>query len=406
MKISLVGFGKSNKALLSALKGKHEFFVSEKRPFSEEEINLLKSANAEFEENHSERLLDSDIIIVSPGVSPFSEVGQMIISFSKPREVDVGFFFDQMPDAARKGIIGVTGTNGKSTLTNMICHVLKKLGNTCFCGGNNENPIFTNSRKVDFIVLELSSFQLFWARKIPIDIGVFLNFAPDHLDWHKTLQHYFESKSKIATFSKVLVCPQDIKDKLKTGTVFNPEDVKEKLLPERLKMRQNIYNTAALLKVFEILGVPEGEIYAALEDFRPLRHRMELVKIVGGVKFIDDSKATNTHSVLSALENFDRVTLILSGIIKEKDLKDFIKRVQEKTDYVILLGEEVKEKLTLWNERVLFAKSMQEAVKIAYEKTETKTVLLSPGGASFDMYKNYAERGQDFVRAVEMLENG
>jgi len=401
LRITLVGFGKSNKALLKALHGDYEFFLSEMRKLSEEERLFLEGLKIPYEESHTRRLLRSDLIILSPGVSPYSKAGKMVLESGKPYDVDVGFFF--RVNQKHSIVIGVTGTNGKSTVTSLICHVLREFGRSCFLGGNNENPLFTLKESVDYIVLELSSFQLFWARSIPLDVGVFLNFAPDHLDWHSSLEHYFSSKARIADMSSTFICAEKLGPHFDRPITFSSDDVDINKLPVFLQTSQNISNVAAAIKTLMELGFSEVDVYKAVQTFKPLPHRMEVVGEKDGVLFIDDSKATNTHSVLKALSNFERVTLILSGIIKEEDLEDFKKVVREKADVVILLGKEVRKKIDLRGNEVFLADDMDEAVKIAYERTRCKKVLLSPAGASFDMYRNYAERGDDFKRAVEKL---
>ena len=234
MRITLLGFGISNKAVLNSLKGEYEFFVSDKN-LKDEDIEFLKSIGAEYESFHTEKILNSDIIIVSPGISPHSEVGKMVKNSKVESTVDIDFYFKikKKPPI----VIGVTGTNGKTTTASMICHVLKVSGKRCAFLGNNESPIFSLNVETDFMVLELSSFQLYWAQHIPLDIGVLLNISPDHLDWHENFKEYFEAKKKILNFSKVKVVSKEISgvEEFKDIKIFREDDIDLEKVPENLK---------------------------------------------------------------------------------------------------------------------------------------------------------------------------
>ena len=397
MKVSLVGYGKSNRSLLKRLCGKYEIFVSETRKLSEEEKREI-SGCGEYEESHRERVLRSDLIVMSPGISPLSRVGSMVLKSKVRSTSDIVAFLELVKPKFGK-IVGITGTNGKTTATSMLNHFLRKKGySTCLCG-NNEKPISELDGYVDFIVLELSSFQLFWSDKLEMDYGLILNIAPDHIDWHGSFENYKKAKLKMADFSKVLVTPKDIG----MGFTYEILDLK---LPKHLESAQNVENVSALSKLVELMGFSVEDFLNSLEDFRLPDHRMEFVAEIDGVRFFDDSKATNTHAVVKALENFDRVTLILSGILKEDDLKDFLKVVNEKAEAVVVLGDEMRRRLPKLEVPTFFASSMDEAVRKAFQ-VSSGIVLLSPAGASFDLYRSYEERGEDFKRAVlEMIGDG
>ena len=154
-------------------------------------------------------------------------------------------------------------------------------------------------------------------------------------------------------------------------------------------------------------GMKIEEFYRYLSSFKVPPHRMEFVAEYRGIKFYNDSKATNTYATIKALENFDKVVLILSGIIKENNLEDFIKIVEKKVEKVVLYGRKIMEKLNFKNVEVERAFSMDEAVKKAFKSAKSGVVLFSPSGASFDMYRSYKERGEDFKKAVwRLMENG
>ncbi len=411
MKVSLVGFGMSNKAVLKRLNcnSDYEFFVSDRRKLTEEELQFLKKECVCFEEEHTEKILESELIVPSPGISPLTEVGKMILKSNVPKKSDVSFYFEIF-NKGEVFTVGVTGTNGKTTTVSLFEHVLKSIEKNCMSAGNNEYPIFkVELDSLEFLILELSSFQLFWSDNIPLDVGVFLNVESDHLDWHGTFENYFSSKKKILEFSKIKVAGDSLKSllNLKGLRYFSTSVINEGKLPEQLKSVQNTANLSAVYEVLvNILNVvDEKDFYDALWNFKVPNHRMELVAEINGVKFYDDSKATNTHAVINALKNFKRVTLILSGIVKEKELESFVEIVNQKTDAVILLGAAIKKAFEGLISDYVFVTNMKEAVREAYKRTESGIVLLSPAGASFDMYKNYKERGKDFIRVVEELKD-
>jgi len=406
LKITLLGFGISNKALLNSLKGEYEFFVSDKN-LKDEDIRFLKSISVECENSHTEKILNSDIIIVSPGISPHSEVGKMVRNSKVEHTIDIDFYFrvKKKPPI----VIGVTGTNGKTTTASLICHVIKNSGKRCTFLGNNESPIFSFNDETDFMVLELSSFQLYWAQYIPLDIGVLLNISPDHLDWHKNLEEYIDAKKKILKFSKAKIASHDITgvEEFEDIKIFNEDALDLEKVPESLRSVQNRQNIAAALEVVKEIGMGVEKVYEYLSSFKLPPHRMEFVTEYRGIEFYDDSKATNTHATIKALENFDKVVLILSGIVKENNLENFIKIVEKKAEKVVLYGKAIMEKLNFKNVEVERAFSMDEAVEKAVRNAKSGIVLFSPAGASFDMYRSYKERGEDFKKAVwRLIENG
>ncbi len=394
MKISLVGYGKSNKSLLKRLLKDHDIFVSDLH-ISDHDREYLESHGVEFEVgNHSRRILESDLIVMSPGISPRTQVGKMVRESRRRYSTEVSAFFE-LVDSNPGKVIAVTGTNGKTTTTSMINHTLRKFRFKTFLCGNNDNPISNLREKVDFVILELSSFQLYWSSSIPVDVGVILNVHRDHEDWHGSHENYVRSKLKLSDFSKVFLRGPDVP--CECGEGFHLlEDI-----PSHLRNSQNIENVSATVAVLEKLGFDAKSVVDALLDFEIPEHRMEFVAEINGISFYNDSKATNTHAVLKALENFEyeKVVLILSGILKEEEISEFRKKLEE-VKKIIVLGERMYEALKIG----VFAESMDEAVSKAFELAESgDVVLFSPAGASFDMFQDYEERGREFKRAVERL---
>ncbi len=396
MRITLVGFGLSNRELFKRIKNRYEIFVSETRKLTSEEKILLRGF--EYEEEHSKKLLDSDLIVVSPGISPRSFVGKMVLESGIRRGTELDKAFELL-DLEPGIVIGVTGTNGKTTTSSMIAHVLSKFGYEVFLGGNNENPVSRMVKRYDFTVLEISSFQLFWAESLKIDIGLVINISHDHEDWHGSFKDYVRSKLRMAEFSKKFLVGESA-SRYVDARVFDyidPEDV-----PHHLRTNQNVENVSAVVSALRDLGFDEKKVIEALSDFVVPQHRMELVDEIDGVLFYDDSKATNVHAVERAISNFDpkRVVLIVSGILKEDPSK--LKEILENVKGFVVLGGRMGKTLGLEH-----VDTMEEAVKEAFKMAEKgDVVLLSPAGASFDMFRNYAERGESFKRAVEGLKVG
>lgn len=424
MRYALVGYGVGNKALCAKLrKIGHEVFVSETRILSEDERSQLLNMNVQFEEGkNTEEICKADIVVVSPSVKHDHPV---IANCLKKVVTDIDVIFNMKKPRV---VIAVTGSNGKTTTCNMIFHVLKSNGKSAYLCGNIGEPI-ANLLDIDpeYVVLEISSFQLYWSKKIPIDIGVLLNIEPNHLDWHPTLQHYIDSKLKIFEFASCKIfngSDELIKKNINidlTYHAFEPlffdssssnikYDGKNYFVSNSaLLTRQNLENLSAVLKIFSVLGYEPDSVLKALETFKPPKHRMELVAEIRGISFIDDSKATSAAATISALENFagKNVILILSGKSKNEDYSALVKQMKSKVKHTYIFGE-----ITSMIENILRAEklpftvveNMEQAVHNAFEMgVEGDVVLLSPAGASFDLYKNYSERGDDFVRVVKSL---
>lgn len=421
---ALVGYGVSNRALCKALvRLGHKVFVSEARTLNEEEKRELSILNVEFEENgNSEKILQADRIVVSPSVKP----DHPIVSHSLEKVLTD---LDVVLSLEKPGfILGITGTNGKTTTCHMFEHVLGRLGKKTVVAGNVGNPVANVlGEKLDYLVLELSSFQLFWAKGLPIDVGLILNIEPNHLDWHPSFEHYVESKLKLFTFAEQRFTHRDcdtfISSKSYPVEFFSPVrtagegeiEFRGHVYPlrnESLKTHQNQQNLSAVLTVMEFLGFDPAEVLAALEDFRPPHHRMELVANIAGIQFVNDSKSTSAAATIAALENYPdgRVVLILTGRGKNESYDPLMMQIKRKVKYVVVFGEihsRVVPLLKKSNVPFCVVENMEQAVLEAFKRANFgDVVLLSPAAASFDLYSNYAERGEHFIRVVKFLQEG
>jgi len=317
-------------------------------------------------------------------------------------------------------LICVTGTNGKSTVTMLIDYILKCAGKRTIGCGNLGMPlseVVLNYKNLDYCVAEVSSFQLEFINDFKPYISVWLNFSYDHLDHHASMDEYLKAKLRIfenQTPSDWAVVYYEENKRVgntkakkiiygdKSGVEFVVEDI-------FLKGKHNHDNIQAAFAVAKICGIESEVIKNAVKTFKPLSHRMEYVDTIENITFIDDSKATNVHAVIPALNSLNApVVLILGGRDKGDDftrLKDVIK---EKVKTVVVIGE-AKEKIINQLKKIVHiceSSTLENAVEDAMKfSVPGGTVILSPGCSSFDMFKDYKERGERFKEAVKQIRN-
>jgi UDP-N-acetylmuramoylalanine--D-glutamate ligase len=381
--------------------------------------------------------LSSDMIVVSPGVPmdipPLSlarKRGRMIIS-----EIELAGGFIDAP------IVAITGTNGKTTTTTLAGEIFRGSGYKAFVGGNIGNPLIdlvTSGEAVDFVVAEISSFQLEGIHKFRPRVAVLLNVTEDHLDRYATYQEYIDAKARIfenqtsedfavlnmddpivssyAGTVKSRVVPMSQQRALEKGIycrdgfiTFAWEGVRESFPTASFKLQgvHNIENIMAALASTLLTGCDPRSAQAVVEGFSGLHHRMELVKIVDDVAYYNDSKGTNVGSVVKSLESFaGNVTLIAGGKDKGGDYCPLASLVKERVKHLILLGEarqRIFDSLGNLTDAHL-VESLEEAVLTARRLTAPGgVVLFSPACSSFDMFKNYEERGDRFASIVKGL---
>jgi UDP-N-acetylmuramoylalanine--D-glutamate ligase len=340
--------------------------------------------------------------------------------------------------------ICVTGSNGKTTVTNLIYHMLKKAGKNVAMTGNvgNSFAMAVAQGPYDYYVIELSSFQLDGMYKFRAEIAVLMNITPDHLDrYGYNLQNYIDSKFRITrnqTKSDFLIYWADdpvikaelskkqymmtllpFSDTLKENMVAyidNKELVidyqhKTNLMTIHelaLKGRHNTYNSMAAAIAGKVLNIRKDVIRESLADFQGIEHRMEPVIKVSGINFINDSKATNVNSTWYALECMETdVVWIAGGIDKGNDYSELFQVVKQKVKAVVCLGKDNKKIIEAFTDKVptiVETMSMEEAVRSSYYLARKgDTVLLSPACASFDLFNNYEDRGRQFKAAVRNL---
>ena len=438
-KTIVIGMGRTGIAaanFLAAQKIPVTLIDAKPRTELEEAIRALDPAvHTSF--GHSEPPADAERIILSPGVdihAPFLQEarkhGVEIIS-----EVELASRFTKTP------VIAVTGTNGKSTVTTLIGNILKRAGKKIAVGGNLGAPFIRLLREepVDYFVLEISTFQLEGVKTFHPRLAMILNITPDHLDRHKTFEEYAALKGEIAscqTKEDALILNSDDKNALDQGknkssrkfcfsmsheveegaflrndiivSRFNGND-KNLMSVRELKpaMQCQVENALAAVAVTALLGTPPDDITGAIRDFPGLEHRIEWVRTVRGIDFVNDSKGTNVGSVNKSLTSFFRpVILIAGGKDKGGDFRSLKLIFKEKVKHLVLIGETKNKFRQILNGSFSYedAEDMEDAVTRAVEKAQPgDVVLLSPGCASFDMFKDYVERGNRFKDIVNRL---
>jgi len=442
--IGIIGMARSGMAAAGLIQrlGGHPF-VSDTKPPERltNEIQQLKSTGVEYETGgHTDRLLKSDFVILSPGVPRGSEMVQKIIDKGIPvfSEIELAAWF------CRGEIIAVTGSNGKTTTTSLIGAILDEAGISNQVCGNIGYPFSEAVSDVSedgFAVVEVSSFQLESIEEFAPHVALILNITPDHLDRYDNLESYKQAKCRIAEQQKstdYLILNADssgldmneistdaekisfsISRTLPTGVFKRGESLvgivrgKESDIIDVNKIRipgeHNLQNAAAAALAALLVGVDSQAIAAALQEFPGVEHRLEDVTTIDGVRFVNDSKATNVDSVCYALKSFDTpICLIAGGRDKGGDFEAIAQCGRGKIKEIILIGEARDIMFESLGRKfaVQFADSMGDAVKKAFAAASPgDVVLLSPACASFDMYDNFEHRGRTFKQAVLALNN-
>ena len=377
---------------------------------------------------------DIDLLFVSPGVRLDLPILQQARDYGIEIVSDLDLFFSEVD----KPVFGITGTNGKSTVTTMLGHVFARNGLNCKYGGNLGVPALDLiSSDVDVYILELSSFQLERAASQTYEAATILNITEDHLDHHLNMDAYIRSKHKIFSKAKVSIFNRDDENTFPThqrtmasfgsrissnenGWAIEQQGSKKWVTRAGRKMAVleglGLNSHHAELNVLCVIALafnfvdPES-VVESLQSFKGLDHRYKRVAIFKGVEFINDSKATNLGAVKSALENYtdETVVLIAGGEGKGSRFEEFSEIIDGKLKALIVMGRDGG-RLAVISERLNIAtfqvSSIEEAVEKGFEiANEGDTVLLSPACASLDMFKNFEERGQCFELAVRQLIN-
>lgn len=441
-KVLVVGLARTGIAAAKFLKAKGSLVTTtEVKPGEEmkEAVQELRGMDisTEWGGHQIETFLNQDTIVVSPGVDLSIEPIQKAIKHGVRviSEIELAYHFIHVP------IIAVTGTNGKTTTALLIGEMLKEDGKKVGVGGNVGEPLvlFADGKdQWEVLVVEISSFQLEAIEDFRPRISVLLNITEDHLDRYSSYADYIEAKMRIfanqnsgdlAVLNRddpiVIQFKEKVKakkvlfslsERLDEGAFSNGQTISLRLGGKReeyslaktpLKGIHNVENMMAALTTARIFGCSKKAIQTVLNRFEGLEHRLEFIREIEGVRFYNDSKGTNVGSVVKSLQSFSEpVILIAGGKDKNGDLSPLKELIQKRVKHLILIGE-AKERM---NRELggltdtVMAKTMEEAVLLAHQKAKAgEVVLLSPACSSFDMFKDYKERGKVFKESVFRL---
>lgn len=445
-KVAIIGLGVSNLPLLDYLyEKKAQVTIFDERTIDEiskDIIDKITTYNFEFSfgEDCLKKLNGYSIIFRSPSCLPTKEELQKEADRGAIVTTEIEMLIEMCPCK----IIGVTGSDGKTTTTSMINAILKKSGFNTFLGGNIGTPLFTKLSEIkpnDIVVLELSSFQLM-NMKVSPDIAVITNITPNHLNIHKDYKEYIDSKKNIFKHQNengilILNYDNDItrecakeangkviffsdKTKLDNGFIVDENIIKEcedKIRKHVLNTNEvilrgnhNFQNIATALATTKTLVDTETAI-DAIKEFKPVEHRIEFIREINGIKWYNDSASSSPTRTLSGMNAFkENIVLIAGGYDKNLDYKPLAKPILEKVTSLILIGQTaekifdaVKEESEKQNKliNIYMCDNLEKTIEVAKKSAKKgDIVLFSPASASFDMFKNFADRGNKFKDLV------
>jgi UDP-N-acetylmuramoylalanine--D-glutamate ligase len=442
-RLVVLGGGESGvgTAILAKQKG-FEVFVSDARNIVEKYKQVLIHHEIDFEENqHTEEvILNANLVMKSPGIPEKASIVKKLFELKIPVISEIEFAA-QYTNAT---IVGITGSNGKTTTTLLTHHILKNAGLNVGIGGNIGKSFAQLVAEENFenYVIELSSFQLDGIEKFNSQIAILTNITPDHLDrYDYDFNKYIASKFLITknqsendyfiydadnevinkwlqtNNTKATLVPFSIEKELEFGAFIKDNTLTTNIQKEpftmplsslSLKGKHNTKNAMAATLAAQLLKVRKDFIKESLENFEGAEHRLEFVAKINGVEYINDSKATNVNATFYALECMDNTTIwIVGGVDKGNDYNDLLPLVREKVKAIVCLGidnEKIKDTFGSVVDIIVETAGAEEAVKVAHKLSEKgEVVLLSPACASFDLFENYEDRGRQFKNAVKNL---
>lgn len=447
-KVLVLGLSKSGiaAAKLAKTRGKN-VFLSEGRQIDEEglkKVSDLKSLgiNVEYGGHSDNFIKDTKLVITSPGIAPHSEILARIRQLNPEVRIisELQFAFDEVKGNNKKFIV-ITGTNGKTTTTSLIEHILLSVGlKAKACGNIGLPPSVIVDEDIEYFVCESSSFQLDMTDNFSPYISLWTNFTPDHVDWHQGLENYFKAKTKAFKSAKFRIFNAQDEKLLEYSKEFDiGEDkvnryyfdenlgdnccyIENELIKYRdnsaqapevvLKLSEcpiighhNYQNIMCAIIVSKLVGISTEEIRKAIMSFIAPPHRLEKIRELKGITFYNDSKATNPEAAIVAINSFNNtdVALIAGGRDKNTDLTEFSDSIKNHVKTVILIGEATdrfeKELKNNGFSNIIREKTLQSAVDKGIE-LNPDVVLLSPACASFDMFSGYEQRGDVFREYV------
>ena len=432
-KVLVLGLSKSGLAAAKlALNKGFDVYITEFKQADEirEELKPLieevKAKGAEIEcGGHSNNFINgASFAITSPGIPPKSEIIQKLRekNIKIISEIEFAYLNTKTP------FIAITGTNGKTTTTSLVSHILSKRFSAPVCGNIGVPPCTLAEEKQDFLVCEVSSYQAEMTEKFKAKIACWTNFTPDHIDWHGGLENYFKAKAKLflppqePEFAVLNSSDERLKEfakECKNVIFFDDENdcgIKDEAIFYRgekiisledcpLVGHHNYQNIMCGIIIAKLLGMKNEDIKERIMSFKAPEHRLEKVRVMDGITFYNDSKATNPEASIVAINSFNNqdVALILGGRDKNTDLTEMCRSINQHIKTVLLIGEAAErfEKNLLKNgfSNIIKEHTLEEAVDKAIS-LKPDVILLSPACASFDMFNSYEHRGDVFKKYV------
>lgn len=442
-KIAVLGAGESGVgAAILAMKKGMDVWVSDKGTIKDKYLEMLKRENIPFEQGQhtEEKILQADEVIKSPGIP---EKAPLIVKL-KERNVPV---ISEIEFAARytnAKMVCITGSNGKTTTTMLTYHIFKNAGLNVGLAGNvgKSFALQVATENYDYYVIELSSFQLDDMYKFKADVAVLLNITPDHLDrYDYKMENYVNSKFRViqnqTELDSFIYClddevtrtevskrnipakkyPFSVKEQVEEGAYKNGDEIIINVNQNPLSMAvqrlslfgtHNIYNSMAAAIAARVVDIRKDSIRESLSDFQNIEHRLEYVATIHGVEYVNDSKATNVNSTWYALESINTpIVWIVGGVDKGNDYSSLRDLVKQKVRAIVCMGKDNRKIISAFSglvPAITETSSASEAVMKAAKLSHTgDTVLLSPACASFDLFQNYEDRGNQFKAAIRAL---
>ena len=407
----IYGLGLSGQSVIKFFKKKR---IKNFKVWDDKKRNLYKNLRAK---NLKKALKEANYIVLAPGIT--LKKNKYLKGYQRKIITDIDLYYLFYPKI--KSIV-VTGTNGKSTTCKLLEHLLKKNNFNCIVGGNIGTPILSlKTQKKKFIIIEASSFQLSHSKFVSPDFAFFLNFSNDHLDWHGNLKNYFNSKLKIFRLqnkSQFALVNKKFKKHYRVkkffGKLIIPKMDNYKKIKSEIKNNDyvvsdiNDENMSFVYAFSKILKIRKKSFIHAMKSFKGLPHRFEIFLKRKNITFINDSKATTFRATQVALNSLKNIYLIMGGLPKKND-KVHLNKYKRNIKKCYLIGKnisffknQIKKNIILVISKNLKNSVMQIFKDLQAEKDTNKYILLSPAAASFDQFKNFENRGEEFKRLCKI----
>ena len=435
-KILIIGMSKSGYNIAKLLAKSNEIVISDKKDQDEDKLKELESMGIKYiQSDHQEDILDSsfDILVRNPGVDPHNKVIVKAKDLNIPITNEMEIAYHYLPKGVK--IIGITGSNGKTTTTTMVYEMMSKMGYPVILGGNIGYPlseIISSVKENSILVLEISDHQLYDFKDFKTDISVLTNLCPTHLDFHDNYENYINVKHKIFNHhtkediaiinfgnEDSLKITKDINSKKKyfvgnnayinRDAIYVNNEFIIALDDIKVKGNHNYENIMAALLVISEFGLDKEIAKEYLQNFKGVEHRLEYVDTINNASYYNDSKATNPTSTIIAVNSFKgNVHLLLGGFERKQDFNE-LNGILDKVKCIYALGE-TSDRVCTWakehNKNVIKSVTLKKAMEDTKSNIESgDVVLLSPASASWDQYNRFEDRGQEFKELVESLKD-